>query len=109
MVPSPGECIFPHNVKSRKYRGMFEEQSPENNDKFVKKDWSQQSEHMQLPKGRDQASGGLNVPCRSYNTKHGYNVFFFSICSLLGQNMALTCLFKWNIINGPNNSKSDKE
>ena len=29
-----------------------------------KKDWSQQEEHMQVPKGRDQVSGGVSVPCR---------------------------------------------
>ena len=28
------------------------------------KDWSQQVEHMQVPKGRDQVSGGVSVPCR---------------------------------------------
>ena len=28
------------------------------------KDWSQQVEHMQAPKGRDQVSGGVIVPCR---------------------------------------------
>ena len=27
-------------------------------------DWSQQVEHMQVPKGRDQVSGGVSVPCR---------------------------------------------
>ena len=27
------------------------------------KDWSQQVEHMQVPKGRDQVSGGVSVPC----------------------------------------------
>ena len=28
------------------------------------KDWSKQVEHMQVPKGRDQVSGGVSVPCR---------------------------------------------
>ena len=28
------------------------------------KDWSQQVEHMQVQKGRDQVSGGVSVPCR---------------------------------------------
>ena len=28
------------------------------------KDWSQQAEHMQVPKGRDQVSGEVSVPCR---------------------------------------------
>ena len=28
------------------------------------KDWSQRVEHMQVPKGRDQVSGGVSVPCR---------------------------------------------
>ena len=28
------------------------------------KDWSQQVEHMQVPKRRDQVSGGVSVPCR---------------------------------------------
>ena len=27
------------------------------------KDWSQQVEQMQVPKGRDQVSGGVSVPC----------------------------------------------
>ena len=27
------------------------------------KDWSQQVEHMQVPTGRDQVSGGVSVPC----------------------------------------------
>ena len=35
-----------------------------NNDKFGKKDWSQQVEHMQVPKGRDQVSVGVSVLCR---------------------------------------------
>ena len=28
------------------------------------KDWSQKVEHMQVPKGRDQVSEGVSVPCR---------------------------------------------
>ena len=35
-----------------------------NNDKFGIKDWSQQVEHMQVAKGRDQVSGDVSVPCR---------------------------------------------
>ena len=27
-------------------------------------DWSQHVEHMQVPKGRDQVSGGVSVPCQ---------------------------------------------
>ena len=50
-------------AKSRKYRGMFEEHSPEKLRQARKKDWSQQEEHMQVPKGRDQVSGGVSVPC----------------------------------------------
>ena len=28
------------------------------------KDWSQQVEHMQVRRGRDQVSGGVSVPCQ---------------------------------------------
>ena len=36
-------------AKSRKYRGVFEKHIPE---KYIlEKDWSQQKEHMQVPKG----------------------------------------------------------
>ena len=35
-----------------------------NNDKVRKRDWSQQEEHIQVPKGPDQVSGGVSVPCR---------------------------------------------
>ena len=52
-----------YNATSRKYRGIFEEHSPENYDHFGK-DWSQQVENMQVPKGRDQVTGGVSVPCR---------------------------------------------
>ena len=39
-------------AKPRKYRGMFEVNSPEKNyDKFREKDWSQQVLHMQVPNG----------------------------------------------------------
>ena len=34
-----------------------------NNDKSGKKDWPQQVEHMQVPKGRDQLSLGVSAPC----------------------------------------------
>ena len=34
------------------------------------KDWSQQLEHMQVPKGMDQVSGGVSVPCRHATPKH---------------------------------------
>ena len=34
-----------------------------NNDTFRKKDWSQQVKTMQVPKGQDQMSGGVSVPC----------------------------------------------
>ena len=30
----------------------------------MEKDWSQQEEHMQVPKGPDHGSGGVSVPCR---------------------------------------------
>ena len=30
------------------------------------KDWSQQVEHMQVPKERDQVSGGVSAPCRIF-------------------------------------------
>ena len=49
---------------TRKYRGIFEEASPEKQRQVRKKHWSQQVEHMQVPKGRDQVSGGVSVPCR---------------------------------------------
>ena len=56
--------IFWYEAKSKKYRGIFEEHSPEkNNDKFGK-GWSQQVEHMQVPKGLDQLSGGVSIHCR---------------------------------------------
>ena len=51
-------------VKSRKYRGIFEEHSPVKLTTSSENDWSQQVEHMQVPKGRDQVSGGVSVPCR---------------------------------------------
>ena len=53
-----------YKAKSRKYRGIFEVHSPEKLRQVRKKDWSQQIEHMQVPKGRDQVSGGVMVPKR---------------------------------------------
>ena len=53
--------------KSREYRGIFEEHSPE-------KDWSQQVEQMQVPKGWDQVSRGVSVPCQ--HTTHVANVLW---------------------------------
>ena len=49
-------------AKSRKYRGIFEEHSPEKKRQVRKKDWSQRVEYMQVPKGQDQLSGGVSVP-----------------------------------------------
>ena len=52
-----------HQAKSRKYREMFEVNSPEIL-QVREKNWSQQVEDMQVPNGRDQVSGGVSVPCQ---------------------------------------------
>ena len=40
-------------AKSRKYRGMFEVNSPEKLRQVREKDWSQQLEHMEVPNGTE--------------------------------------------------------
>ena len=45
--------------KSRKYWGVFEVHSPENNDMLGKKDWSQQEKICQFQIGWDQEESAL--------------------------------------------------
>ena len=73
-------------AKSRKYQRIFEEHSPEKITTSSEKDLSQQVEHMQVPKGRDQVSGGVSVPCR-----HATPVAQFLLYKNIGKNTHNNC------------------
>ena len=60
---------------------MQNRESTEGNSKSIdrkitassEKDWSQHVEHMQVPKERDQVSGGVSVPCQESQVTSGLN------------------------------------
>ena len=56
--------------------GIFEDNSPDYYDKFGNLIMPQQVEHMQVPTGRDQLSGGVSFPYHHCQTA----VAYFFLC-----------------------------
>ena len=67
--------IEPVQAKSRKYRGMFEVNSPEKI-QVRKKDWSQQVEHMQVPNGKGPGVRRSKHPLSACNTRRKCSMVF---------------------------------